>query len=377
MTEHSLLTINSGSSSVKFRLFTQSRDLTMLASGKVINIGTAPQLITRDELKQGEKITQSLDITCDHEQALRLILNWVHQINHYGSIKSVAHRVVHGGALLTQSVLITQDILEQLKTLCSLAPLHQPQNIAAIEIIRQMHPELIQVACFDTAFHAHHTPLFTDYALPLSLRDKGIRRYGFHGLSYEWITHILKKEHQDIAQKRIIAAHLGNGASLCAIHHGISIDTTMGLTALDGIPMGTRCGSLDPGAIIYMIRELGISPEEIELTLYNDSGLLGLSGVSNDVKTLENSDEERARYALDYFCLKTAQLMGMMAIALGGVDAIIFTGGIGENSESIRKKILKKVEWLQPFSTLIIPANEEKMMALHALSVLGDQKEFN
>jgi len=238
-------------------------------------------------------------------------------------------------------------------------------------VISSLLPNTLQIACFDTAFHAHHTPIFTQYALPQWLRDKGIRRYGFHGLSYEWIVHYLHQHDPKLAVGKIIAAHLGNGASLCAIKNGISIDTTMGMTALDGLPMGTRCGSLDPGIGIYMARELGLSPAEIESILYKESGLLGLSGLSNDVAILQESTQAKALFALDFFCLRSAQLMGMMAVALGGVDGIIFTGGIGENSEFVRNKILDHLEFLQPYMIRIIPANEERMMAMQSIKLIN------
>ncbi|MDI1352531.1 MAG: acetate/propionate family kinase, partial [bacterium] len=289
--------------------------------------------------------------------------NWV--------INAVAHRIVHGGELFTSSVLLNEEIINKLKQLNCLAPLHQPHNLAAVEIIKKSHPQLAQIACFDTAFHADHSPFFTTYALPQTIRSQGVRRYGFHGLSYEWIVEVLKHQYPEIASKRIIAAHLGNGSSLCAIHHGLSIDTTMGLTALDGVPMGSRSGSIDPGAIIYMIRNLNLSPDNVEQILYNQSGLLGLSGQTNDVQQLEENKGVNAQFALDFFCLKTAQFIAMMAISLGGVDGIVFTGGIGENSEKIRSSILEKIECLKPFSVYIIPANEEKMMAMHALNILA------
>lgn len=365
-----LLTINTGSSSVKFQVFSSTPELSLLARGKVSNLGTKPLFSAINEKLTVQSPPKTLDPEYDQEQAIRLIMDWIYQQNDW-DIKAVAHRVVHGGELFTESTLITPSIINQLKQFNSLAPLHQPHNLAAIEIIQQFHPELPQIACFDTAFHAHHSSLFTTYALPKSLRDRGIRRYGFHGLSFEWIAHSLKKDYSSLAKGRIIAAHLGNGASLCAMQNGVSIDTTMGLTALDGLPMGTRCGSLDPGAIIYMLRHLGLSLEEVEKILYDDSGLLGLSGLTNDVKELQNSEDPNAHFALDYFCLKGAQYIGMMAIALGGVDGIVFTGGIGENSELVRTNILSRIQCLQPFSVLVIPANEEKMMAMHALALIG------
>lgn len=370
MTNSSLLVINSGSSSVKFQLFSNTSDLTLLAKGKVSNIGTEPVFSVVNEKLEEQSPPETLAPDYNHKQAIHLILGWIKQ-NQNQDIKAVAHRVVHGGELFTQSTIITPSIINQLKQFNSLAPLHQPHNLAAIEIIQQLHPKLPQIACFDTAFHAHHSSLFTAYALPKSLREHGIRRYGFHGLSFEWIAHSLNKDYPSLAKGRIIAAHLGNGASLCAMQNGVSMDTTMGLTALDGLPMGTRCGSLDPGAIIYMLRHLGLSLDEVEKILYDESGLLGLSGLTNDVKELQHSEDHNAHFALDYFCLKGAQFIGMMAIALGGVEGIVFTGGIGENSELVRTHILNRIQCLQPFSVLVIPANEEKMMAMHTLALIG------
>lgn len=374
MTIPVLLIINSGSSSVKFEVFSYMPELDSLAKGKVADLGTQPQFSAINKTTE-TKDKESLAEDCNHEQAIQLILEWLKKQQQHWAIKAVAHRVVHGGELFTHSVPITANIMEQLKKLNPLAPLHQPHNLAAIDIIHRIDPELPQIACFDTAFHAGHSPLFSTYALPLHLREQGIRRYGFHGLSFEWIAFILKKEHPELANGRIVTAHLGNGASLCAMHKGVSIDTTMGLTALDGLPMGTRCGSLDPGAITYMIRELGLSPLDVEDILYNESGLLGLSGLTNDVKVLQSCPEESARFALDYFCLKAAQFIAMMTVSLGGIDGIVFTGGIGENSEVIRENILSRLGCLPPCSVLVIPANEEKMMAMHSLTLLKIQLE--
>jgi acetate kinase len=240
----------------------------------------------------------------------------------------------------------------------------------AIDIISKINPDILQIACFDTAFHADHDPLFTSYALPEKWRDKGIRHYGFHGLSYEWIAYALRRDEHVLATGRIIAAHLGNGASLCAMHNGVSIDTTTGMTALDGLPMGTRCGNLDPGAVIYIIRDLNLSPDEVEHILYSESGLLGLSGSTNNVKELQESADKNAQFALDYFSLKVAQFMGAMAVALGGVDGVIFTGGIGEHSAFVRDKILARIAFMKPFEVRVIPANEERMMAMQARACL-------
>lgn len=370
MTSSCLLTINCGSSSIKFQLFSNNAELVLLAKGSIINLGSAPIFTAINTAIDKKALTKTIDPNCCHESAIPLIFQWLEQQPQLFTLCAVAHRVVHGGELFTHSVIVNKDILLQLKKLCPLAPLHQAHNLAAIDIIQAIDPNIVQIACFDTAFHANHSPLFTVCALPKTLRNQGIRRYGFHGLSFEWLAYRLRIDAPEQAIGRIIAAHLGSGASLCAMKNGVSIDTTMGLTALDGLPMGTRCGSIDPGAIFYAMRELGYSATEIETILYNDSGLLGLSGLSNNVEILQSSNDTNALFALDYFCLRTSQFIGMMAIALGGVDAIIFTGGIGENSELIRNAILDKVQCLQPFTTRVIAANEEKMMAMHTLSLL-------
>ena len=365
-----LLTINSGSSSVKFQVFANTTDLALLGHGSVYNLGTNPAFKAINEAHSQQPMLQRLENDFNHEQAIQLILQWINKQSPQWVISAVAHRIVHGGDKFTQSVLITQDIVQELKKYNSLAPLHQPHNLAAIEIIHKIDQYIPQIGCFDTAFHAHHDPLFVAYALPHQLREQGIRRYGFHGLSFEWIARTLQKDHADWGGPHIVTAHLGNGASLCAMNHGKSIDTTMGLTALDGLTMGTRCGSIDPGAIIYMIRELGLHTDEVEQLLYNKSGLLGLSVLTNDMQELQDSNEPQAQFAVDFFCLKAAQFIAMMTISLGSVDGLVFTGGIGENSAIVRNNIVNRLHCLQPFPVLVIPANEEKMMAIHTLSLL-------
>lgn len=374
----SILVINTGSSSVKFQVFSRYPSLELLVHGKVSDLGSSPLFTATDETQElKENQAKNIEIPADytHEKALHFILNWIEAQNQSWQIDTVAHRIVHGGIRFTSSVLITPEVMTYLRGLCPSAPLHQPNNLIAIDIFSALKPDLMQVACFDTAFHAHHDPLFTEYALPQIIRDKGIRRYGFHGLSYEWIAYSLRQNEPELAKGRVIAAHLGNGASLCVMHNGISIDTTMGMTALDGLPMGTRCGMLDPGAVIYMIRELKLSSNDAESILYHQSGLLGLSDWTHDVRLLQGSNESKARFALDYFCMRTAQLAGMMAVALGGIDGLVFTGGIGENSNFIRDKILHHLDFLRPFEVRVIKANEEHMMAMHTMSVLENHKE--
>ena len=369
---HSILVINTGSSSIKFQLFSAVH-LHCLARGKITNINHAPIFTAMKTLNHGhQKTEKQLPEKYTYQDALNHILNWIETDEQYGHILIVAHRVVHGGSYFTKSVRVTSEVISKLKTLAPLAPLHQPHNLAAIEMLAEWKPNLIQVACFDTAFHANHDRLFNEYALPESMRNKGIHRYGFHGLSYEWIAYTLQQSEPELAKGRIVAAHLGNGASLCAMHNGVSIDTTMGMTALDGLPMGTRCGSLDPGVIIYIIRELGLSADEAEQMLYHDSGLKGLSNWTNDVRLLEESDHSDAKFALEYFCMKTAQYIGMMMVSLGGIDGIVFTGGIGENSELIRHHILQHLQLFKPFKVCIIKADEERVMATHAMRFLNE-----
>ncbi len=342
-----ILVINAGSSSVKYSLLADDRKLNVIAHGN-----------------------EEVDDHHTHEDALKIILGKIDG----RTLSGVVHRIVHGGTQFVKPVKITPRVVDALDDLSPLAPLHQPHNLAAVKIMAHISPRTPQVACFDTAFHAGHEPVFAHFGLPEEFYRRGVRRYGFHGLSYEWIAHVLKRDEHKLHKGRVIVAHLGNGASLCAMKGGKSIDTTMGMTALDGLPMGTRCGSLDPGALIYMIRDMGMGVERAEHVLYHDSGLKGLSGQTNDVRALLASRNPTARFALDYFALKTAQLMGMMAVALGGVDGIVFTGGIGENATPVRKAILKRLEFLKPFRTLVISANEERMMAMHAQRLLREKR---
>lgn len=321
-----LLTLNIGSSSIKYAVF---------------------ETQTAQEKERGK-------INCtanDSEKALTTLLQQLP----YPSI--IAHRIVHGGNKYKTATILDDHVLNELDRLSPFAPLHQPHNLNGVRITQKQYPSIPQYGCFDTGFHASHDDLHSTFAIPQNLRDKGLKRYGFHGLSYEWIS-------RQITSPRLIVAHLGSGASLCAIHNGKSIDSTMGLTALDGLPMATRSGSIDAGLILYLAQTLNYPPGQIENILYTQSGLLGLSGVSNDVKTLLQSPDPRARFAIDYFCLKTAQHIAMMAVSLGGLDTLVFTGGIGENAEPIRVAIGNHLKFLPTFETQVIPTNEEKMMAL-------------
>lgn len=358
-----LLVLNAGSSSLKFRLFGLTPDLPVITGGKVSDIGGRPVFQA-----QGGGETVALRLHADAGEALAFVLDWLKQAAAQARLRACAHRIVHGGPDFIHAAELDRAAVDDLRRFNSLAPQHQAHNLAAIEALWAQDPRLRQFGCFDTAFHAHIDPLHHQFALPKSLRDKGVRRYGFHGLSYAWIAHRLTCDHPALAKGRVVAAHLGNGASLCALKAGRSLDTTMGLTALDGLPMGMRCGALDPGAVLYMQQVLGMTPEAISDVLYTQSGLLGLSGVSNNVKALLESPLPGAAFALDYFALKTAQQIAAMATSLGRLDGLVFTGGIGENAAPVREKILRHLAFLPDFETLIIAANEERQMALEIMA---------
>lgn len=361
-----LLVLNTGSSSLKFQAF-ERQGLNVLLAGKVTGIGTGATLAT----EVGDVATKTELGASDHEAALEAVLAFIDRNDDAWTIRAVVHRVVHGGVDFVSPLVVTPEILERLEALNPLAPLHQPFNISGIRASHRLAGGAPDIACFDTAFHAGRADIFETFAIEKPLRDKGIRRYGFHGLSYQWIVHLLKKDRPELAGGRVVAAHLGNGASLCAIRDGRSIDTTMGMTALDGIPMGTRSGALDPGAVTFMMRELGMDAAAIEESLYERAGLRGLSGLTNDVAGLLRSDDPRAALALDHFALKVAQHAAMMAVSMGGIDTLVFTGGIGENAAPVRAAILARLSVLGAFETLVIPANEERMMAIQARDLLA------
>ena len=303
---------------------------------------------------------------------------------------AIGHRVVHGGPDYSEPIVIDDAVLERLEMLSPLAPLHQPNNLAPIRAVRARQPQLLQVACFDTAFHRGHPEVADRYALPEQLYAEGVRRYGFHGLSYEYIANRLPEVAPDIARGRVVVAHLGSGASMCAISAGKSVESTLGFTALDGLPMGTRPGQLDPGIVLYLMREKGMSAKDIERFLYNECGLKGLSGISNDVRDLLASKDPRAKLTLDYFAYRISLYAGMLAAAMGGIDGFVFTAGIGENAPAIREAVAGRLAWLgldfdresnasgkmlhlAPSSRVacyVIPTDEELMIARHTLAVL-------
>jgi len=391
----SLLVLNAGSSSLKFSLFDLSQgSLTDCVRGQIDGMGADVRF--KAKFADGSP-TESLDLDDDAYRnagdALGFLWTWLERALASRRLVAVGHRVVHGGTEFSLPVRIDEAVLAALAGLVPLAPLHQPHNLAPIRSLMRTHPSLPQVACFDTAFHRTQPIEAELFALPRAFYDEGVRRYGFHGLSYEFIARRLTALAPRAADGRTVVAHLGSGVSICALQQGRSIATTMGFTALDGCPMGTRTGSLDPGVVLYLARERGMSFEAIEDLLYKRSGLLGLSGVSNDMRELEASTEPGARLAIDYFVYRLAREVASLAAALGGLDAIVFTAGIGENSTMIRSALCNRLRWLGleldaaanagggpclslPGSRVEawrIPTDEERMIAEHTLAILNRQ----
>ncbi len=366
-----ILVLNAGSSSVKFQIFGCSEGLPRLADGSVTGIGTKPIIVANRDDGADNHLKLGLPLAETQKNAVQQIIEWTEGLRAGWNIVGVAHRVVHGGADFFEPTLINSHVFHRLKRLIPLALLHQPHHLSAMGVVTKILPFVPQIAFFDTAFHANHEEKFTYYALPQELSDKGVRRYGFHGLSYAWIAQALQRDHPDLAKGRVIVAHLGNGASLCGMKNGKSVDTTMGMTVLDGLPMGTRTGSIDPGIVFYLMRELHMTPGEIENVFYTQSGLKGMSGISNDVKKLLDSDSPRAKYAMDYFCTYIAKNIASVAVSIGGVDALVFTGGVGENAEGVRKSILDYLSFMNIPQVLVLPANEERYMAEQAARILS------
>ena len=387
-----ILVANAGSSSVKFQVFAVERDgaLNRQIKGQVDGVGSRPRLRATDaDRKVLVDRVFEVDTVRDVPAALAAAGSWLRQELQIDPV-AVGHRVVHGGPDYDRPVRVDADVLQRLERYVSLAPLHQPYNLAPIKSILTNFPDLPQVACFDTAFHRSHGALADFYAIPREMHAEGVRRYGFHGLSYEYIASSLPQVAQAIATKRVIVAHLGSGASMCALDNGRSVESTLGFTALDGLPMGTRPGQLDPGVVLYLISEKSMSPEGVQNFLYRDCGLKGLSGISNDMRELQDSEDPRATFAVDYFVYRVGLYAGMLAAALQGLDGFVFTAGIGENSPIIRAAIVRTLGWLgvsldavanaegkllisRPDSRIpvyVVPTDEELMIARHTLSLL-------
>ncbi len=390
-----ILVINAGSSSVKFQVFAVDGDgrLQRQIKGQMDGIGSRPRL--RATGPNGEKLAERaypIESVADVPAALQVAGDWLRDERRVTPL-AVGHRVVHGGPDYDRPVLIDHGVVSRLDRYSSLAPLHQPHNLAPIRALLTNLPNLPQVACFDTAFHRDHNELADRYAIPRQLYEEGVRRYGFHGLSYEYIAKTLPKVAPEIATGRVIVAHLGSGASMCAIRGGHSVESTMGFTALDGLPMGTRPGQIDPGVILYLLSVKGMSPSHLQDFLYRDCGLKGLSGVSNDMRELQTSNDTNASFAVEYFVYRAALNAGMLAAALQGIDGFVFTAGIGENSESIRARIAERLGWLgialdpaenarhalrisRPDTTpvYVVPTDEELMIAQHTLALLSSRQ---
>ena len=388
------LVLNAGSSSLKFCVYKRPDGAAwgLEAGGQIEGIGTKPQLSAKDGARK-VLVDQALDgkTVRDAKSALDALAAWLRSRYSGARVLGVGHRVVHGGARHAGPVVVTPRVLEELRQLIPLAPLHQPYNLGAIEAVSELLPGVPQVACFDTSFHRGASAIAELVPLPADIRASGVQRYGFHGLSYEYIASVLPQVAPKISDGRVIVAHLGSGASLCALKNGKGIDSTLGFTALDGLCMGTRPGSIDPGVVLYLFQTLGLNAADVETMLYKKSGLLGISGVSNDMRDLIANADPAARLAVDYFVYRVAKEIGALAAVLGGVDGIVFTAGIGERSAVIRRRICEASAWLglefdcraneqdgpristagSEVEAWVVPTNEELVIARHTGQLLG------
>jgi acetate kinase len=394
---HHVVTLNAGSSSIKFALFAVDEgEPSPIAVGLAEMMGEERRMTVRDSA--GATL-------CDdswsqaarepfHLAALRRLFTWQGEAFPEADVMSVGHRVVHGGVYYDTPVIVTEDVLRQLETLVPLAPIHEPHNIAGIRAAGEAWPKALQVACFDTAFHRKHPFVNDVFALPRRYYAEGVRRYGFHGLSYEYVARRLRQISPSHAGGRVVVAHLGNGASMCAMRDGQSVASSMGFTALDGLPMGTRCGQLDPGVVLYLMQEKKLSAEAISHLLYRESGLKGLSGVSHDMRELEASNTAEAQQAIEYFVFRIRRELGGLAASLMGLDAVVFCGGIGENAWRVRERVLEGMEWIgivldrnaneqgrqvissdhSPVRAFVIRTNEEEMIVRHTLAAVGNRR---
>jgi len=388
-----VLVLNAGSSSLKFSVYrvADAAEWQPDARGQIEGIGTSPRISAKDAA--GVSLDdQSLDANVgDARSALEFLAGWLRARFQGSRVLGVGHRVVHGGARFAAPTVVTPEVMQELRTLVPLAPLHQPHNLAAIDAVSERLPDVPQVACFDTSFHHGHLPVADIVPLPLRIRQTGVQRYGFHGLSYEYVASVLPQVAPEIATERVIVAHLGSGASLCALRNGRSVDSSFGFTALDGLCMGTRPGAIDPGVVLYLFQGLGLTAKQVEGVLYKESGLLGISGISNDMRDLIANRDANAQLAVDYFVYRAAKEIGALAAALRGIDGLVFTAGIGENSAEIRERICAASSWLgieldrdanaqngprissprSRVSAWVVRTNEELMIARHTASLLG------
>lgn len=385
------LVLNAGSSSLKFSVFLDDEPPQPLLRGQLEGLLTRPRFVVREGSAVLSENEWPSGTRLGHEGAIDFLFSWGRggALGKH-NIVAAGHRVVHGGVKFTEPVQIDREVLAALESLVPLAPLHQPHNLAAIKAVARIAPALPQVACFDTAFHHTQSDVAQAFALPRRYTDEGVRRYGFHGLSYEYIASALSTCDRHAFNGRTVVAHLGNGASMCAIRNGRSVATTMGFSALDGLVMGTRCGALDPGVLLYLMDRHGLDARSLNQLLYEQSGLLGVSGISSDMRELLASAEPHAREALDLFVYRITRELGSLAAALGGLDALVFTGGIGENAAAIRSRVCAEARWLgveldedangkggprisrkdSRVSAWVIPTNEELMIAMHTRRLL-------
>lgn len=386
-----ILVLNVGSSSIKFATYAAAGDEAPTLRGKIAGIGTAPEFSV---VESGADAATFGSISVDEGQEglTSRLLQWLESETAPGTIVAVGHRVVHGGTAYAAPVRVDAQVLETLAALEPLAPLHQPYSLAAIRAVAGRHPDLPQIACFDTAFHHGQDALARLFALPRSFAERGVLRYGFHGLSYQFIADELPRHLGEKAGGRVVVAHLGNGASMCAILDRKSVATSMGFTALDGLVMAQRCGTLDAGVVLYMLREMGMTADEVEDVLYRQSGLLGISGISSDMRMLERSGDPRAEEAIELFCYRAAMTLSGLVAALGGLDAVVFTAGIGENSARVRRRICDRLDWLgigldpdanaanatrisaagSRCDVLVLPTDEERVIARAARRLVGN-----
>ena len=386
-----IVVLNAGSSSIKFCTFRRNgAGLTREVRGQVSGLGTAPVLSARCNGSSVAERSLGTD-PMSHADAMGVLLDFLRAELHGERIAGVGHRVVHGGLEFMEPTLVDAAVLARLERYCPLAPLHQPHNLAAIRLMLERMPGVPEVACFDTAFHRTIPEVAQLFALPPRFAAAGVRRYGFHGLSYEYVASVLPSLDERAACGRTVVFHLGNGSSMCAMAGGRSVATTMGFTAVDGLPMGTRTGALDPGVLLFMFDEMGMSVREMEHLLYRESGLLGMSGVSSDMRELLASDLPSAKLALDVFVYRARRELGSLAAALGGLDAVVFTAGIGENQAEVRRRICADADWLgveldaaandrhgpristdaSRVSAWVVPTDEETMIARHVARLVG------
>ncbi|WP_028230829.1 acetate/propionate family kinase [Paraburkholderia mimosarum] len=387
-----ILVVNAGSSSIKFSTFEErGAALDLVVHGQVDGLYTDHarfEALDHHGVRYKKEWTASEEL--DHRHGLEQIAVFLSEHREGHTLAAVGHRVVHGGQRFDGPVLVTPGVIDELEKLAPLAPLHQPHNLKPVRLIEQMHPEVPQVVCFDTAFHRTQPDVAQAFALPAAITDLGVRRYGFHGLSYEYIASVLPDVAPAAAAGRTVVAHLGNGASMCALVAGKSVASTMGFTAVDGLPMGTRCGNLDPGVLLYLMEERGMDARAVEDLLYHHSGLLGVSGISGDMRTLLQSADPRARFAIDLYVYRICRELGSLAAAMEGLDAVVFTGGIGEHAAAIREGVVRRAQWLgtelnatanldggplvsaasSRVPVWVIPTNEELMIARHTRAVL-------